>query len=206
MSNILLYSGGADSTLMLEELIRTREEVVAVNITQHSSISRKQSSCQYIATDNYSDLRDPEDYPNFFIEEIHIHEDIKVEADYDNFLGQPLIFLCCIAPYVKNNDIVYFGWRQGEGIYQNIERFDKAFHALMDLKGIKATYRGIEEYRTKADVLEKLQEYNIPDNCWFSCENPNHGKPCRICRKCEEIDESRRELNRRNCLRQGKEY
>jgi hypothetical protein len=50
------------------------------------------------------------------------------------------------------------------------------------------------EWNTKADVLQGLKHYKIPQRCWWTCESPKRGRPCGRCLKCVQLQRAKEDV------------
>jgi 7-cyano-7-deazaguanine synthase in queuosine biosynthesis len=193
--DVLLWSGGADSTLILEEIIRTGLPVRPISITKHRYLNTDMLALQYEAQKRYLLSRRGHRIQ---------HETISIDGAFTmqtNPWGQmhyPLILLSVIAPLLKDNDILHIGWiKEDNNIDSRLPIFRKAFNAIMEMKDINAHFHATlhKDKIPKHKILTKLKEYGVNDDCWFSCERPYMGKACNICRKCKEIRDARRKIH-----------
>jgi hypothetical protein len=101
------------------------------------------------------------------------------------------MWLSSLIQAAANEDRIMFGYIRGDCFWHYRNEFENAFNALCALKGIEATLEYPIEYNYKADVLRKLKADNVPDCCWFTCEDTKHGEACGVCVNCEAIKEAK---------------
>lgn len=197
MSNIVLWSGGADSTWLLHHYAGASSEdhrVRALTIAKHHYLSKPFLTAQGWAQLNYLALAKERGY--------HIsHEKIEVDGDwtwgessisFKHNPAQPLMWLSALAQAMGDGDTVLMGYIRGDCFWHFRDKFEAAFRAICDLKGVKATLEYPIEYQYKADILRELNKERIPDSCWFTCEDTQNGTPCGKCTNCEAISEAKR--------------
>jgi|GEM_PF-4650122 len=192
--NIVVWSGGADSTLVLNDYAGVSSEdypVVALSVAGHRFLGSEFLKAQGKAQAEYLKLAKKRGY--------HIrHEKILFSGNYDWGVkkncrddgapsAQSVMWLSAVMNVVGEGDKVHFGYIKGDCFWHYREQFEAAFGALCALKGVKAKLNYRLEWERKGDVLRRLKGAKIPQRCWFSCEYTKNGKPCGSCAKCDEI-------------------
>lgn len=191
-SNIVVWSGGADSTWVLHHYAGVSSEdypVRALSIASHPYLSKPFMKAQAVARNNYLALAKKRGY--------HIkYEKMTVGGNWiwkkppDSFehnTAQPLMWLSALSQAVGDGDSVLMGYIRGDCFWHTRSEFEKAFKAICELKGVNATLKYPVEYDSKASVLLKLKKAKVPASCWFSCEDTKDGTPCNECVCCDEI-------------------
>lgn len=201
MGNVILWSGGPDSTLILHKLA-IRGPVRALTLTDYPFLNKRQERAQYYARINYIHSLDNDIYRNIKLDEIAITGSANIYADHKNELGEPLIFLCYCMPSIKDKDIVFLGYLNNTIFSRNIDTFRKTWDTIMELKGMRSELKfpyieqGLDKLKQKAEILRQLEEYNISESCYWSCSRPivNNNKyiPCNTCKKCKEKEQARK--------------
>lgn len=190
MANVIVWSGGADSTALLDHYAGTSSEdypVKAISISKHPNLVKKQTEYEGKARKRYLELAKARGY---WIE----HEEIEFGDGFsahgpkdDGPPGQLMMWMCAITPCVSDGDRVMFAYIRGDAMWHYKHEFVSAFDAIMDLKGVKATLEFPFEWMTKKEVFEHLKKAKISSKYWWSCERPRvDGTRCGRCHKCKE--------------------
>lgn len=203
--NIVVWSGGADSTAVLNYYAGVScadYPVVAVSVAGHVCLNQIQCKLQNEAQERY--LKFARD-KGFHIK----HQKVRIDGsdgilpgyeDKRSCFMQPLLWLLYLMPYVGDDDTVHFGYIQGDGFWHIRREFEDVFDSIskmMMLKNVSISYPF--EWGRKYQILEKLGNSKVPDNCWWSCDAPKKdGKKCGICTKCRDIVKAKSELRRSN--------
>jgi len=206
MSNVVLWSGGPDSTLILHRLA-LQGPVRALTLEQYPFLDQCHAKAQEAAQLNYMCNYVELCSKNIRYESIRITGTAKVYADHKNELGEPLILLCYCMPSIKNGDTVYSGHFSPK-FCKNINKFQEAWDIIMRLKGIDSRLefpyitKNMNTTKIKANILKELDSLRIPEECYWSCSKPKYISETRIyiscnqCKKCNEIKQTRKLLKR----------
>lgn len=187
---VVVWSGGADSTYLLHwyaTCSSIQNPVHAITVDSHSQLNKKFMAAQRAARGRYLKFAEKLGLP---IEVHTVIQDCSEKISIGigkNTSAQPMMWLCSIMPFVKDDDVVCFSYISEDGIWHHKRDFEDVFDSICRLKNIDAKLHfSLENFR-KYQVLQKLTEYGIKDNMWWSCENPQNKKPCGICYKCCEL-------------------
>jgi hypothetical protein len=182
--NVVFWSGGIDSTVLLHRLATYSSRsmpVRAITIAGHININEYQLMAQNKAQENYLEFAKSEGF--------HInHVKIKIEGEYDaKYTSQLQIWLCHIFPYLYKNDTVNFSYIRRDDFWHFKRQYCNVFDSLIKLKGGDVYYRFPFAWYHKEDVIQELEVFKIPKNCWFVCEGVKEDlEPCGECLKCTE--------------------
>lgn len=204
MSNVVIWSGGMDSTLILDYYggFSSKEyPVIALSVEKHPNIDQKHLMYQLNAQIRYLNHAKKKGY--------HIkHQRIKVDCEFSDKLhfeqsndigtGQPFVWLCNIVQFLKDGDDVFFGYIRNDCFWHNKDKFEKAFNSLVDLRSIKVQLKYPYEWHHKYDILEELEKRKIPRNCYVTCDEPKKGEACGYCSKCVTFKNAEIELKEKN--------
>lgn len=193
MSNhIVVWSGGADSTLVLNDYAGVSSQdypVRAITVAAHPFLAKKALAAQSVAQRNYLALAKKRGY--------HIqHEKMSIRGKWTwgktpeafrHASSQPIMWLAMLMQSVGDGDTVHMGYIRGDCFWHIRSQFEAVFESFCKLKGVDAELNFPVEYHYKAEVLRKLREAKVPGSCWFGCEYTKNGKPCGACNKCDEI-------------------
>jgi len=179
MSKIVLWSGGMDSTLIIDQMItdNPNETVTAVSIVS--------DTVGKVRLDMEKQVK--KEYLKKFGKRIDYRE-IKVDSQMGARTWQMPIWLCHVAPYINDNDEINLGYLSSDGydFWNSKEKLVKAFNSLMDLQMKKAQINFPLQYWTKGDVIKDLKKRKIYGLTWY-CGMPKKGKPCGKCMKCISV-------------------
>jgi 7-cyano-7-deazaguanine synthase in queuosine biosynthesis len=201
---VVLWSGGLDSTLVLHGLalestnnwqVRGYYPIHTFSIDVHPQIEKVQLAAQRVARKRYlawatkkSKQHSPS--PGLWLQ----HHDLELTdhtSEEANSSGQAHLWLSMLVPYLRDGDLVHFGYIRGDDFWHYRTVFVRALHAMAEMCQIKVTPVFPLEWEWKPEVVAKLLEYNIPSNTYWTCESPvKKGRqilPCGKCHKCHEL-------------------
>lgn len=196
MSNVVLWSGGADSTLVLDHYAGTSSEdypTRAISIVSHPYLAKPFMRAQAQARKKYLELAKKRGY-HVKYERMSISGNWLWGATSESFehaSAQPVIWLAALIQVLQHKDRLLLGYIRGDCFWHIKDKFEVAFRALCGLKGIEVEVEYPVEYDYKADILRKLRESKVPNSCWFTCEDTKNGQPCGECINCEAIEEAK---------------
>lgn len=195
---IVLFSGGFDSTLVLARLVKEAEEnstICAItidhNLTGVQKLRREYESQLLILRE----LR--KQFPKINIE----HEVIKVESNWisgDTYnskgLAQPILWLCNTIPLLKDKDTIYLGYNQNNQAILHEENINNLLKAACKIQEDKIIYTHYPlKYFSKTDVLRTLiEEFPYLVDLCTSCEAVIYEgeKVCGECTPCTHLKET----------------
>jgi len=193
---LVAWSGGADSTLLLDWYAETSskvQQVVALSVTGHPHLFAEFVKKQNEVQKRYLKHLRRKGY--------HVqHQRMEMSGTFSfgepktDAIAQPLVWLSTIVQVVQDGDRVLMGYIRDDCFWHNRHLFEKAFHSLCRLKGVDVKLEYPLEWEEKVGVLRRLKRGKVPDSCWFSCEKTKNGKPCGKCSKCLEIKRARKTL------------
>lgn len=194
--NVVIWSGGADSTYILDHYAGVSSEdypVVALSVVEHTHLKREQVKIQNEAQARYLAHAKKKGY-HIKHEKVSVRGNFQLFADVQNGMGQPLLWFVYLLSCVGENDTVHLGYIKGDSFWHNRTIFEDAFKALCRLKGLKAALSYPCEWDQKVNILEKLKKAKVPNDCWWSCDHPEDGKVCKGCEKCLAIKAGRKQM------------
>lgn len=187
MSAIVIWSGGADSTLLLCEWASYRSrhgygDIIALTVTHHSMCNKDQFRCQVKAQREFKKFAKAKGWNNIK------YKTVRIGGTAKNTGRQAFLWATQLMPYFSDGD--YVGW--------GYTAFDDGFwhfsNEFMDILKAGNSYRRIEvehkfplEYLNKLDVIKGLRRHKVPPSCIWTCEKPKNGRPCGACKKCIEL-------------------
>jgi len=187
MRNLVLWSGGSDSTLLLYQLSKNNSDdtINAVSIcTSYAPDSieiKKEKNCRENIKKYFNEIG----IKNVIYTEIEINMPLNREFEtWSSLMFYPIIYLGNISPYLKPNDMVYLAY-----IKEDIELHFK--YPILNLAKLISSIININfelkfpfEYKSKIDVLDEIIKLNLLDKVSW-CSHPlNDGSPCKKCRSC----------------------
>jgi len=198
--NVVLWSGGADSTSLLDHYagVSCRDYPVVALVVEHSKISPIFARAQQKARAEYAKLAKRRGF-HLLIQTVKTSGNFEfgLNDSCRYYVPQPIVWLNAISQVVKDGDTVFMGYIGGDLFWHFKDRFEAVFKAFCVLKGIDASLEYPLEFQRKSDILAKLKRQKIPARCWFSCERTTDGKPCGICSKCQEVNDARDLMKKR---------
>lgn len=177
MTQIVLWSGGMDSTLLLYNRANEYENdtINALTILTEAG-STKQRSQEKKARRKLLKVL-PKNIK---------HHEVKVDSTIRHQTWQMPIWLSYLIPHVGSDDIVSIGYLASDGytFWGLREKLLTAFNSHMKLMGNnKAVLEFPYESFTKGWVIKELRKAKLLSKCWY-CGEPKKGKPCGKCMKC----------------------
>lgn len=189
---VVLWSGGLDSTLILDRVAEHSERarpVLALTVDVHPQLDNHQLLAQRRAQRAY--LRHA-DKKKLFIE--HVSIAVKVTGPTSvGVSGQSYLWLATVLPYVQARDQVHLGYIRYDDFWHSKEKFERAFAAFCKMTGARdATLFYDLEWEHKADVLRELLTRGIGPELVWTCDNPRRDGSkvlaCQECSKCRAWD------------------
>ncbi len=178
--HVVLWSGGYDSTLILDDLIKKGNNPLALTLThvKAPAIENEKSAREVIK----------KKLPPFE----HIENMFGKQSDTDYLLEK---WVADIVPHLANDVILYMGVH----ISENFKNRDDCNHIDLAFKN-----EGIDEGKkidmrypligmTKTQVLNKLITTGLFQDCW-SCSNPQGVFPCGLCVECTNLNNALGEI------------
>lgn len=194
---VVVWSGGADSTMLLFERAREAtpaDPVLALTIDAHQQVHAKQLASQRAAQKRFLSWAKKQGF--------HIkHSRLTVKPIGDDLwlseaTTQAQMWISHMAPYFPQRCRVEFGYIRPDSFWHGRHEADAVLKAMQNLAHDADWSIGYPyEWSTKAQILDALRSWKVPANCWWSCEKPPAvGKPCRKCNKCIELRRGREDL------------
>lgn len=190
MKYLVVWSGGADSTAMLNYYAGISSEdypIRAITISDHRYIDKRQMECQRRAQDRYLKFSKEKGY--WINQEVMtIGGDFWMNTPESGNPQQPIMWLSAACQVVNDKETVLFSYIKQDCLWHFKREFEDAFKGLCDLRGVDAKLEFPFEWKTKGEVLELLEKDGVPESCWWSCEHPRVDySRCGVCEKCKEV-------------------
>ena len=193
MKEVICWSGGADSTLLLynHALNSSRENsVYAVSIEEHNGIATDlKLKSESVARKNILKYMKAK---GFHLKAIKIKYGA---SDFPDSFNQPLCWLSCVGQVIPNDSNVHFGYTVEDRFWHIRKEFNDAFFTLMSLNTARSDRNvGLVydfEWTEKKEILKNLKKLGLDKLIW-TCERPKKvGVPCGKCDKCKELKEAK---------------
>jgi hypothetical protein len=193
--NVVLWSGGLDSTTVLHGLAPKSdgEAVVALAISDHMGAPQAQFKRQARARRNYLKFAKAHKL-NVLYQEIQVTGSAMMQGEgfFEGrvefaSLREWQVFLPWILPFLRSGDRLFFG-------YENISRELK----VKAITSLLRAYSRLTGWYKPPTVCIPLVDFmgpypnplpQIPRNCVSSCDEPKGLKDCGLCNKCYRVDE-----------------
>jgi len=187
MQEVVLWSGGLDSTNVLAWVARASSQLypVCALTIDINIVNGCQQDSQHIARERFLEFACKKGW--------HIrHNVIKVDSDIGvgDGINQAHAWQSIFAPFIQNNSNVYLGYMLSDSYWHIKHLMENAWDALFKSRNRDVNIKIIYplEWDSKEQILRNNQVYNIPDDCWWSCDRTEiAGVPCGKCEKCMEL-------------------
>lgn len=189
MRKIVSFSGGFDSTLALVYTLQFSselDEIICLSIyhklTGVSKLDKEREARKKII--EYLTKR----YNNLNLKTYELEVDLKWESnDYSNNRGlsQPIFWICNIAPFIADDDMVILGYIKDDQAPAKIESMKRMWNAAMEIQNNKLTKLEFPLLmHSKTEVIKDLLRLcpDLLDLC-FSCESLDHDSS--VCGRCD---------------------
>jgi 7-cyano-7-deazaguanine synthase in queuosine biosynthesis len=194
MSKIVIWSGGADSTLILcswaEHWKRKKyaDPIVALTVSHHSLCNREQFKCQAKAQKEFKKFAKSKGWNIKY-------KTVRVGGTAKNTGRQAFLWASQLMPYFMDGDYVGWGYTASDtGFWHYSNEFIEFLKAGNSYRKINVEHTFPVEYLNKLDVVKGLRKYKVPPSCIWTCDAPRNGKPCGSCKKCIELFYACKEL------------
>ncbi len=184
MSNVVLFSGGMDSTYMLYDLATTnpRDMIHAVTVIGHS-FGQYQQKAEKKAREAVK-----KEFKRRKITNIQYHN-IEVKSDFVNESFQMRFWLSYVVPNLKDGDKLNMAYLSSDGVnfFGTKPNLENAFEAMMKLRDIKCELNFIYQYWTKGDIIDKLKKTKLLKITSYCGQPKKDLSPCGKCMKCVSV-------------------
>lgn len=193
---IVLWSGGADSTLVLAQLaelnkLRGCSEPIYSLYVDVDYIDKDKVASEKNARRRFIEYMNTKGY---YISDSTIT--IRRELSYEKkceftslTFAQQFLWQMIALQVTPDNADVFFGYIAHDDVWHMNEQRQKMFEAVNAWRDRKLHFYDPLRYYTKADVYNELHKNGILDYVW-TCETPSKpGVPCRgsfLCHPCTE--------------------
>ena len=167
--HVVIWSGGMDSTLVLDQVSSVNPDrciwAFTINWDMLNELKVKKEK---EARKNYLRYAKQKNYRI-------AHRTITVTADMgapDFGYAQGLAWFSYMTPYLPKNSIVYLGYHSADEFWKCTSLFEKFIKTAAKIGDRKIQLRYLLQYRSKYEILEEFKSRKIPLSCFWTCENP----------------------------------
>lgn len=185
MSHLVLWSGGADSTLLLDDLLRENEShlVTALSVAQHPHLDQGKLVREAAARRKYIKMVDkPFAHGNYKVSMPSTDLNLLIEGTNH----QVFWWLLAASTYITSDMKVHLAYIRGDDFWHCVDRVKIMFDALAygrHLQNVELVFDF--EWTEKIDILRRVKERKLP---YWTCEMPikanNRWKACGGCGPC----------------------
>jgi 7-cyano-7-deazaguanine synthase in queuosine biosynthesis len=201
---LVLWSGGADSTCLLHEMLRRDYNVRALTVIHPQVAAVKE---QRAARANLKARFRRMGYAFKSLEVTVGHgtgkggpPDFAAEpTGEDGGVIQPVVWLTAAVAYLLRDEDLYLGYIKSDCAIHYLPQLRLAFDQLKAVAGRKGNLVVPMEWVSKAQVLNLLDAHKLTPLVWY-CERPVRGKPCKKCSPCMTHATGRWQLKSGNAL------
>lgn len=175
---LVVWSGGCDSTLILNDLlVAGRDDVrtVAINHKQVGNNPESKAARQKIIK-------------HFAKKKITWeHEEVEIDTYGGHQNGgtiQPCIWLLNATCNLKANEDLYMGYIRGDDVWHYMEQVRSIFNNIQYMTHKTGRLQLPLEWERKKDIKKRLNQTGLLNLVWW-CESPVKGKPCNKCCSCK---------------------
>jgi 7-cyano-7-deazaguanine synthase in queuosine biosynthesis len=182
----VVWSGGCDSTLVLDDLrlvLKDDPRVITAISFVHGQLASEKLIWERQKRNEYLALNNKENKIK--------HIEINIEKAFiqvgEQSCVQPAMWLSNIIPIINNKSIVFMGYHKGDDFftYSVFSSWLKAFCGLSNLFGKEILFSFPYIHSDKKEIIKTLKTRNIYEQTWY-CENPlSNGKICGYCEPCK---------------------
>lgn len=190
--DVVLYSGGADSTYLLYKLAlecegrKFKQKPIIAYSLNVSHIDCRDLDKQYrIKQRAWFKKHGLDKYIKFIEDKVNIHQPPLAHIPRSN-PSQPIIWLGnIISQFALFDCIIHMGYIRTDDFWKyDFNLFNEVLNMLKKYDDeIKIDFQYDLEYLTKAQIYARLDELKIPVS---HCVTPQKGKECGQCSKCLE--------------------
>jgi len=184
MVDLVIWSGGYDSTLILDRLCSSHEKTVWAFSLVWDMVNELKIKQEEKARSRYLKYAKKKGYE-------FCHNTIKVGSNMgapSEGLPQALAWLCYVLPYLPQESRLYFGYHRGDDFWRYRHQAEQIIKQACTLGDRSTELMYPLELQSKCEIVEECGERGIPDSCMWACECPvKKGKkilPCGTCQPC----------------------
>lgn len=177
-SALICWSGGCDSTLLLEDVLRERQhQVRTISILQNQIAGQ---SSEKIARRILKKKLEAK-YGKFDSFEITLKQTTPAVSGQ---MIQPLIWIPISMIYLRENEDLYLGYIRGDDMWHYRTEIFSMFNTTAQVMAKYGNLCMPLEWTSKNAVIEKLEKSGLYNYTWW-CQEFNRLTPCQDCESCK---------------------
>ncbi len=200
--NVVIYSGGADSTLLLYELSKLKLGTIhAVSFNPYHILLQEKIKCEKEARKRFKKYCTVNKINNIKFSQMTVDCSgdfpYPCNVDFDG-MAQPTVWTGLLSVLLLRNCDIYLGYIKGDDFWMYKSEFFNTFNEFKKLSGSKSRVILPYAYFDKEDILQELNNNNLLD-CTWTCELPTKTlQMCGECIPCRKHKKALRELEEQN--------
>ena len=180
--NVVVWSGGKDSTLILDQLcsanIKNCVWAFSINWDLLNSLKTKKEK---EARKNYLKYAKAKGYSI-------AHRTISVTANMGSeHIGnaQAVAWFSYVIPYLPKESNLYLGYHNADRFWEDATKFSSYIDAIAAVGERTISLQYPLQFMSKHDILKEHKARGIPASCTWTCESPKRkGRDIISCGKC----------------------
>lgn len=178
MTQYILWSGGCDSTRLLQQEAQSNPNDIINAVTIKEITPTKQGKMEEKARSKLKKI---------LPKNIRYHS-VTVKQTLIGNTWQMPYWLCYLTPNLSNGDVVKMAYLSSDGsdFWDKKNDLINAFNSIMKLMGKDAKLEFPYQYSSKGDVIAGCIAGKILKYVWW-CGEPKNNKPCGKCMKCISV-------------------
>jgi 7-cyano-7-deazaguanine synthase in queuosine biosynthesis len=180
--NVVIWSGGMDSTLVLDRVCSSNpDKCIWAHTINWDMLNELKVKKEKEARKNYLRYAKAKGYDI-------AHRTITVTANMgapDLGLAQCLAWFSYVIPYLPKKSRLYLGYHSADDFWKQVDEVDNYVRAATVIGNRDVTLEYPLQYMGKCGILEEFKSRRIPMSCFWTCENPKRkSKKIVSCGKC----------------------
>lgn len=179
--SLVLWSGGCDSTLILDGLLVNSSEYYPVRALTiiHDQVHPKKQPAK--ARERAKDYWKKKGY--------HLdHTEVKITRKGDiqatNY-GQPIFWLSFAIPHLRDKEDLFLGYIREDCVWHRKENLYNVFDEWMKMSRRTGKLRTPFEWAHKSTIVNALKKSGLLKKTWWCEKNSESKKPCGSCFPCQ---------------------
>jgi len=182
--NIVIWSGGYDSTLILDQMCSAGDKNVWAFSIDWDMLDDNKREKEKRVRKKYKQYAKKKGYE-------FCHQTIAVSADMGARGGgntQAMAWVGFIMPYLPSESTIHFGYHAADSFWCGVHYVEEAIRNLCAMGDRKVVVKYPLQYMPKWEIVKNCERRGIPDSCIWSCEHPikkrNEILACGSCIPC----------------------
>lgn len=184
MNILILFSGGIDSTALINYYLNLKCSIILLWIDYGQTSSNMEEKAAGLIAEHY----------NVELRKIKLGIENPKKNGYEYMGRNLLLFSVGLIEYPFENGLISSGIRYNSTYSDCSELFITKINKLCELLSNGTIVLDSPfKYYTKPEIFKYCIQNQIPLNLTYSCDNGTE-KPCKYCPSCVDIIEAKREL------------